>query len=131
MSARVTVVMRYPAPPFPTSAQAATPPPSTMTATTVPIRTARRWPARPQPEPEPDLGTGPPTATESAATTQSGAAESAAAGPARCSDPNRGRRDRPVGRRRAEGADTVTHGEVGRRSGLGGADRGRARGGGL
>ena len=38
----------------PTSAQAATPPPSTTTATTAPIRTARRWPARPQPEREPD-----------------------------------------------------------------------------
>src|SRR6202035_5728956 len=138
MSARVTVAMRYPVPPFPTSAQAATPPPSTTTSTTAPIRTARRWPARPQPERELDLGTGTPATTEAAtagtaeaATTTAAASaettEPAAAGPAGGGDPDGGRRDRPVGRRRAEGADAVADGEVSRRRALGGAHRGRTR----
>ena len=111
MSARVTVVVRYPVLLPLTSAQAAAPPPRTSSATSPPTRTARRWPARPQPA-RPVLGTA--TSAEEAATTAGAAEAAGAAPPSGGGDAHRRGRHRAVGGRRPEGTDTVTDSQVGR-----------------
>ena len=99
MSARVTVVVRYPELPPLVAAQAAAPPPSTTISTMALMTTARRWPERPQPE-RLELG----TATAGGASTTTAATEEATtaaeATGARCAtgrgDADCGRGDRAI-----------------------------------
>src|SRR5580700_823650 len=101
------------------------------TSTTAPIRTARRWPERPQPECG-ELGT-----AAARGTAEATAATETATGPAEATEATRagtatGRGDahgssrhRPIGGRRPEGAHAVTDGERAGGNRLGRADRRR------